>query len=185
MSEPENYSNPGRADRRDEPGGTSWAIILVFACIALGFTASAADYERIVANQERDQAGLVATECSVAEGKLEDIGKFLADPHTRLISLSGTGGFATEPAAIAWNSIEQNGYFLCDTLPAQDAGRGYELWALNGMGEPVKVADWDAKPGASVFPFKVEQPFEAKTRLEITAGPRSADKSPAFAGEIE
>jgi hypothetical protein len=169
----------------NQPHGTGWSIILVFACVALGFTASAADYERIVATSERDHAGLVATECSAVEGQIEDLGKFLADPNTRLIPLAGSSEFAAAPAAIAWNSVERRGYFLCDDLPILDTGRGYELWALHGMDDPVKIAMWDSKPGTSVYPFRVWQPTTGKTRLEITAGPRSSQKGPVFAGEIE
>ena len=121
----------------NQPHGTGWSIVLVFACVALGFTASAADYERIVANSERNQAGLLGTECSAVEGQIEDLGKFLADPNTRLIPLVGSGEFAAAPAAIAWNSVQRHGYFLCDDLPVLDSGRGYELWALHGMDDPV------------------------------------------------
>jgi hypothetical protein len=180
----------GRHKRRgiavsNQANGTGWSIILVFACVALGFTASAADYERIAATSERNQRELLATECSAVEGQLEDLGKFLADPHTRLIPLAGSGEFAADPAAIAWNAVERHGYFLCDDLPVLDSGRGYELWASQGMDDPVKVAMWDIKPGASVYPFRFWQPIAGKVRLEITAGPRSAQKSPVFAGEIE
>ena len=48
---------------------------------------------------------LLATECSNAEGQLEDLGKFLADPHTQLIPLTRSGGFAANRAMIAWNPI--------------------------------------------------------------------------------
>jgi hypothetical protein len=189
MSEPI-YSGPDQAGQAkiavsNHSNGTGWSIVLVFACVALGFTASAADYERIVATSERNHAELLGTECSAVEGKIEDLGKFLADPNTRLIPLAGSGEFAANPAAIAWNAVEQHGYFLCDDLPVLDSGRGYELWALHGMNDPVKVAIWDVKPGASVYPFRVWEPMAGKIRLEITAGPRSVEKSPVFAGEIE
>jgi hypothetical protein len=192
MSEPI-YPGPAAGGQRqqrgiavsDQPHSTGWSIIFVFACVALGFTASAADYERIVATSERNQAGLLGTECSAVEGQIEDLGKFLADPNTRLIPLVGSGEFAAAPAAIAWNSVQRHGYFLCDDLPVLDSGRGYELWARHGMDDAVKVAGWDAKPGASVYPFRVWEPTAGKMRLEITAGPRSGEKSPAFAGEIE
>jgi hypothetical protein len=174
-----------RISGSNQPHGTGWSIVLVFACVALGFTASAADYERIVANSERNRAGLLGTECSAVEGQIEDLGKFLADPNTRLIPLVGSGEFAAAPAAIAWNSVQRHGYFLCDDLPVLDSGRGYELWALHGADDPMNIAIWDVKPGASVFPFRVWEPTTGKMRLEITAGPRSVEKSPVFAGEIE
>ena len=164
---------------------TGWPVVLVFSCIALGFTASAADYERIAANSERNHAELLATECSNAEGQLEDLGKFLADPHTQLVPLTRSGRFAANPAMIAWNPVERHGYFLCDHLPVFDAGQGYQLWALRGMDDPAKLATLDAKPGISVYPFRLWQGMVGKMRLEITAGARLADKSPAFAGDIE
>jgi hypothetical protein len=176
---------PRRIVVSNQSNGTGWSIILVFACVALGFTASAADYERIVATSERNQRELLATECSAVEGQLEDLGKFLANPHTRLIPLAGSGEFAADPAAIAWNAVERHGYFLCDDLPVLDAGSGYELWALQGMAEPVKIEMWNTKPGISVYPFRFWQPIAGKMRLEVTAGPRSVQKNPFFAGEIE
>ena len=35
---------------------SGWSIVLVFACIALGFVASVAEYERMDANTERESA---------------------------------------------------------------------------------------------------------------------------------
>jgi len=169
----------------NQPQNAGWSVILIFACVALGFTASAADYERIAATGERNHAELLATECSSAEGQLEDLGKFLADPHTHLIPLTRSGELAVNPAVIAWNTVDRRGYFLCDDLPVLDAGRGYELWALRAMSDPVKLATLDAKPGLSVYPFRDWAGMSGKMRLEITAGPRSVEKNPVFAGDIE
>lgn len=187
MTEPI-YSGPNsaalsRVPARPEPSG--WPVVLVFACVALGFTAAAAEYERVAATTERNHAELLATECSVAEGKLEDLGKFLADPHTRLITLARSGSFAGNTAMVAWNSVEGHGYFFCDDLPTLDADSGYEVWALRASGEPVRIAILDAKAGASVYPLRGLQTMSGKMRLEITAGPRLPDKSPVFAGDIE
>jgi hypothetical protein len=165
--------------------GTGWSLILIFACVALGFTASAADYERIAATGERNHAELLATECSSVEGQLEDLGKFLADPQTRLISMTRQTGFAASPGVIAWNTAQGHGYFLCDGLPILNAGHGYELWAIQGTNDPVKLATFDAKPGISVYPLEDEQGMSGKMRLELTAGPRSMEKNPVFAGDIE
>jgi hypothetical protein len=179
------YSGPDYPRQVYQTQRSGWSIVLIFACVALGFTASAADFERIVASRERNEAELLATECSTAEGKLEDLGKYLADPNTRLISLTRSGEYAARPAVIAWNSPQRQGYFLCDDLPVLDAGEGYELWALSGSDDPVKVATIDARPGDSVYPFRIWQTTAGKLRLEITAGSRSQEKSPVFAGEIE
>jgi hypothetical protein len=164
---------------------SGWSVVLVFACVALGFVASMAEYERINASTERNRAELLATSYSTVEGQLEDIGKFLADPHTRIISLKGSQGLSSTAAVIAWNTAQQNGYFLCDALPTLDSGTGYEIWTLHENDNPVKIATIDAKPGASVYPFRSWQSIPGKLRLEVTAGPRSAAKTPVFAGDIE
>jgi hypothetical protein len=175
-----------RANVKSQPSpGTGWAMVLVFACIALGFVASVAEYERMDASTERNRAELLATSYSTIEGQLEDIGKFLADPHTRIISLKGSQGLSSTAAVIAWNTAEQNGYFLCDALPTLDSGTGYEIWTLHENDDPVKVATINAKPGASVYPFRSWQAIPGKLRLEVTAGPRAAVKTPVFAGDIE
>jgi hypothetical protein len=172
-------------DSLSNQSGSGWLLILILACVALGFTASATEYERVAASNERNHAELLATECSAVEGHLEDLGKFLADPHTRLFPLMGSEEFARNYAVIAWNTSEQKGYFMCDNLPVRDAGSGYEIWALHGNDEPLKVTTIDAKPGASVYPFRTSQGKTGKMRLEVTAGPRSLENSPVFAGEIE
>jgi len=180
--------NSGSVNEKENAGaasGSGWSLILIFACVALGFTAAAAEYERAAATSERNHAEILATECSAAEGHLEDLGKFLADPHTRLFSLNGAVGFARNNAVVAWNSAMRQGYFMCDDLPIRDVGSGYEIWALHNSEAPVKVATIDAKPGASVYPFRTSQENTGKIRLEVTAGPRSVENSPVFAGEIE
>jgi hypothetical protein len=180
-------SNP--RDMPENPGASQgeragWAVILIFACLALGFAASAAEYERIVATGERHHAELLAAECSIAEGQLEDLGKFLADPHTRFIPLTRSGGFASSAAMIAWNPPDGHGYFFCDDLPVLAGDHQYEVWALHGMDEPLKIGAFDARAGTSVYPLRA-MAMTGKMRLEITAGPRSVQNSAVFAGEIE
>jgi len=173
--------NGGRPTIQRGPG---WSLVLVVACVALGFSASAAEYERVAASSERNRAEVLATTCSTVEGQLEDIGKFMAAPHTRIVTLQPLPGMATSSAVIAWNSSQQDGYFLCDDLPVLDAGSGYEIWALHAGDDPVKVATVNAKPGASVYPFR-SWAIPGKLRIEVTSGPRSAAKTPIFAGDIE
>jgi len=191
-------SDSGTFNRASRPG--DWPVILIFACAALGFTASMVDYERSVARSERDRAEMLATECSLAQSQLEDLGKFLSDPGTRLIPLTGSGAFGSSTASIAWNMAGGHGYLVCDSLPVLDAGRGYEIWALQGGDDPVKLVTVDARPGLSIYPLRLSEmnlsrgnfsrgnfsgTNSGKMRVEITAGPRAEDKTPIFAGEIE
>jgi hypothetical protein len=164
---------------------SDWPIILIFACAALGFTASMVNYERSVARSERDRAEMLSTECSLAQSQLEDLGKFLSDPGTRLIPLTGSGAFGSSTASIAWNMAGGRGYLVCDSLPILDAGRGYEIWAQQGSDDAVKLVTVDAHPGTSIYPLQLSGANSGKMRVEITAGPRAEDKTPIFAGEIE
>lgn len=172
------------------PTRTGRPITLVFACAALGFVASALQYERVVAGTERNRAELLAMAYSTAQGQLEDFGRFLSDPHTRLISLAASESVASKRAVIAWNAADRTGYFLCDDLPVLDSGTNYELWALHGSDDPVKLASIGAKPGDSIYPLGSWpvgswRGIEGKIRVEVTAGPRSVAKTPVFSGEIE
>ena len=174
-----------------EPGAASathgsrlpWLSLLVLACLAMGFAASAVQYERIAATNQRNRAELLATADSRMEGQLEDLGKFLSQPQTRIIRLTGSAGSSIANAVIAWNAAAGRGYLLCDQLPVLDCG--YEIWVLHGGDDPVKIATIVAKAGDSVYLFQALGAMDGKIRLEITAGPRSSDKPPILVGEIE
>jgi hypothetical protein len=157
--------------------------LLIFACLALGFAASAVQYERLAATSQRNRAELLATADSRTEGQLEDLGKFLSQPQTRMIRLTGPAGSSVANAAIAWNAATGRGYLLCDQLPVLDGG--YEIWLLHGHDDPVKIATLSAKAGQSVYLFQAWREMDGKIRLQITAGPRSSGKAPILAGEIE
>jgi hypothetical protein len=167
-----------------QPRRSNWAGILVIACLALGFTSSAVEYERSRARSERDRANVLATADSEVEGRLEDLGKFLAGPQTRLIRLSGLDPSAPE-AVIAWNSSLRRGYLLCDQLPALDAQVDYEVWVIHGSDAPARLAGVNPLAGVSVYPLQAVQDIEEKDHLEITAGPRSVGKSPMFSGDFQ
>ncbi|MGD0387943.1 MAG: anti-sigma factor [Tepidisphaeraceae bacterium] len=164
---------------------SNWSGLLVFACLALGFVASAVQYERVAATSQRDRAEILATADSRMEGQLEDLGKLLSDPQTRMVRLTGSPGSSVANAVIAWNAAARRGYLLCDQLPVLDSGSGYELWALHGGDDPVKIATIVAKAGDSVYLFQAWGEMDGKIRLQITAGPRSSDKPPILAGEIQ
>jgi hypothetical protein len=166
-------------------GRSGWAGVLVFACLALGFAASAVQYERVAVTSQRNRAEILATADSRVEGQLEDLGKFLSDPQTRMIRLTGSAGSPVANAVIAWNTAARRGYLLCDQLPVLDSGNGYELWALHGGDEAVKIATIVAKAGDSVYLFQAWRAMDGKIRLQITAGPRSSGKPPILAGEIQ
>ncbi|MGD0768827.1 MAG: anti-sigma factor [Tepidisphaeraceae bacterium] len=164
---------------------SGWAGLLIFACLALGFAGSAVQYERVAATSQRNRAEVLATADSRVEGQLEDLGKLLSDPQTRMIRLTGLPGSSVANAVIAWNGAARRGYLLCDQLPVLDSGSGYELWMLHGGDEAVKIASIVAKAGQSVYLFQAWGAMDGKIRLEITAGKRSTGKAPILAGEIE
>lgn len=171
--------------REDEPTRSSWTGLLIFACLGLGFAASAAQYERITATAQRSRADIFADMDSVVEGRLEDVGKFLANPQTRLIRLSPSDETGIRGAVIAWNAAAQRGYLLCDQLPVLDQGDTYQLWAIGAANDPVRVATFKPRIGNSVYSFQAGSEIAGKMRVEITAGARSPDKSPILAGEID
>jgi hypothetical protein len=133
-----------------------WTPILIFACLALGFTASAVEYERARAVGERDRANLLAADDSVVAGRIEDLGKFLADSQTRWIRLTDPQNTVGMHAVVAWNAQNQSGYLFCDQLPPLDAGTSYELWTLHGSDDPQSVAAIAPQAGASVYPFRLQ-----------------------------
>ena len=165
---------------------STWTPILIVTCLALGFTASAVEYERARAVGERDRAQVLAADDSVIQGRFEDLGKFLADSQTRWIHLANPQNSAGVHALVAWNAQSQTGYLFCDQLPALDSGINYELWTLRDPENPQSVAAIAPQAGASVYPFRfLSGGLVIGTRLEITAGPRSISKSPILSGEID
>jgi hypothetical protein len=175
----------GRAwDWERRSGAAGWGTTLVLACLALGFTASAVQYERVRARSELERAGVLADASSEVEGQLEDLGKFMAEPGTRVIRLTESDSSPIASAAIAWNESEQRGYLLCDDLPALDPSMAYELWVRRGSDEPMRIAGIHSKAGMSVYQFRASG-VKSRDRLEITAGPPSAGKSPILSGEFD
>jgi hypothetical protein len=179
-------------EKRDGESGeerTTWPVVLFFACLGLGFAASAVEYERVTATAQRDRADVLAAVDSVMEGRMEDLGKFLSNPQTQLIHLASTADSGFAGAVIAWNSSEQRGYLMCDQLPVLEQGDKYEVWAISSADGAVKLASIQAKAGSSIYSFEASGllggSVAAKTRVEITAGARSPNKSPMWAGEIE
>ncbi len=116
-------------EKRDKESGeerTTWPMVLFFACLGLGFAASAVEYERVTATAQRNRADVLAAVDSVMEGRMEDLGKFLSNPQTQLIHLASTADSGFAGAVIAWNSSEQRGYLMCDQLPVLNEGDKYE-----------------------------------------------------------
>jgi hypothetical protein len=168
------------------PRSGGWTPILIFTCLALGFTASAVEYERVRVVGERNRASVLAADDSVIQGRMEDLGKFLADSQTRWIHLTNPNNSADARAVVAWNAQTQSGYLFSDQLPAVDAGTNFELWSLHGSDDPQSVAAIAPKAGVSVYPFRFQSGgFVIGDRLEITTGPRSISKSPILSGEID
>jgi len=168
------------------PRSSGWTPILIFACLALGFTASAMEYERARAVGERNRANVLAADNSVVQGRMEDLGKFLSDSQTHWIRLTNADHTADVHALVAWNAQSQAGYLFCDQLPALDPGANYELWTLHSSDDAQSVAAIAPQAGASVYPFRFQSGgLIIGNRLEITAGPRSMSKSPFLTGEID
>jgi hypothetical protein len=165
---------------------TAWTPILIFACLALGFTASAVEYERARVVGERDRANILAADDSVVAGRIEDLGKFLADSQTRWIRLTNPQNTIGIHAVVAWNAQSQSGYLFCDQLTPLDGGNNYELWTLHGSDDPQSVGAVAPEAGASVYPFRLKgEGMVIGNRLEITAGPRSESKTPILSGAID
>lgn len=175
---------PTSGDAPDlRPRRANWSGTLILACLALGFTASAIKVEQSRIRSEQDRANILATADSAVESRLEDLGRFLAEPQTRLVRLSRLDPSASD-AVIAWNSSLRRGYLLCDGLPPLDPQVDYEMWVMRGSGAPVRLAGVNARAGISAYPFQADGDLEQKDHVEITAGPREAGKSPIFSGDI-
>jgi hypothetical protein len=168
------------------PPRSAWPTVVIFACLALGFLASAVEFQRTTIQTQRQQTQVLATADSEVEGRMEDVGKFLSDPQTKNIHLLGADGQAVSHAVIAWNAAQQSGYLFCDQLPVLDTGIGYELWGLRPSADPVKIASVQATAGTSVYPFRIrDHGMEIGNRIEITAGPRSATNSALLSGQVD
>ena len=164
------------------PRRANWSGTLILACLALGFTASAVKIEQVRIRSEQDRVNVLATADSESESRLEDLGRFLAEPQTRLIRLSRLDATASD-AVIAWNPSLRRGYLLCDGLPPLDPSVDYELWVLHESDTPVRLAGISARAGKSAYPFQADGDIGTKDHLEITAGPREAGKSPIFSAD--
>lgn len=184
-NERSNPNNPAALGYDQEPArGSGWGAMLVVACLALGFCASAVEYERVWGQGQHQRAELLATADSEVAGQLEDLGRFLADPQTRLIRLKGMDSSPIGDAAIVWNAPRQEGYLLCDQLRVLDEGTAYEVWTRRGSDEPIRIAGIQPKAGQSVYPFRATG-VKSRDRLEITAGPPSARNAPILTGEFD
>ena len=192
MNDPQ-YVPPYYPQQPQKPAGaivyrrsTAWTPILIFACLGLGFAASAVEYERARAVGERDRANILAADDSVAAGRIEDLGKFLADSQTHWMRLTNPANSIGIHAVLAWNAQSQSGYLFCDQLPPLDGGNHYELWTLRGSDDPQSIGTIAPQAGVSVYPFRLQSGgLVIGNRLEITAGPRSESKSPILSGEID
>jgi hypothetical protein len=164
----------------------SWTPVFIFTCLALGFAASAVEYERARAVGERGRASVLAADNSVTHGQMEDLGKFLSDSQTRWIRLTNPDHGSPLHAVVAWKGAALSGYLFCDQLPALDAGSDYQLWTRSSSAEPQSIATIAPEAGVSVYPFHFQSgALVIGNRLEMTAGPRSNANSAILAGEIE
>lgn len=162
-----------------------WGALLIAACLALGLLGSLAQYERFQFKAQRIRADdLGATESLIA-AQNEDLGRFLAEPQTRLIRLTCTNSSPAVNAALLLNPAKQVGYLLCDQLQVLDHGVQYEIWATGASEEARQMAGIDARAGVSVYPFKTDLELKGANHVEITAGPRSSGNGPILVGDMD
>jgi hypothetical protein len=163
---------------------STWAVTVIFACLALGFLGSAIRSLSRELGHEQNQANVSKTAAQFAEGLNEDMGKLLADPHTQLVRLS-SGALLSADAAIAWNGRTHDGALFCDKLPMLDSPRAYEIWAIAGTDQGAKLGEVAPAPGVSVYPFHYSDALDHLSRFEVTAGSRGAGKLPVLTGAVQ
>jgi hypothetical protein len=170
--------------RRNSTPISTWAVSVIFACLALGFLGSAIGSLSRELGHEQHQANVSKTAAQFAEGLNEDMGKLLADPHTQLVRLS-SGALLSADAAIAWNGTTHDGALFCDKLPMLDSPQAYEIWAIAGSDQGAKLGEVRPAPGVSVYPFHYSDGLDHLSRFEVTAGSREAGKPPVLTGAVQ
>jgi len=163
---------------------STWAVTVIFACLALGFLGSIISSLGRELGQQQNQAKVSKTAAQFAEGLNEDVGKLLADPHTQLVKLS-SGALLSADAAIAWNGARHDGALFCDKLPMLDSPLAYEIWAVDGSDQGTKLAEVKPAPGVSVYPFHYSDSLDHLSRFEVTSGARVAGKQPVLTGAVQ
>jgi hypothetical protein len=174
---PDGYANAHRKS-------SGWGAVLVIACLAIGLLAAAVQMLREQLRTEEYRANEMNTSAVFVESQAENLGKFMADPHTVLVGMSGSSGSAVHSASLAWNPAQNSGVLFCDELPIFDASRQYEIWSTGDAGSASRLAEIRAKPGTSVYPFKAIPTSGDVSRFEITAGPRVPGQAPILAGSL-
>jgi hypothetical protein len=163
---------------------STWAVTVVFACLALGFLGSMVESLSRQLGQQQKLANQSKTNAEYAQSLNEDMGKLLADPQTQLVRLSSPT-LSSANAAIAWNASRHDGALLCDTLPLLPASQAYEIWAISPSDQGAKVVELRPAPGVSVYPFHYSDAAARLSRFEVTAGSRDAAKPPLLSGTVQ
>jgi hypothetical protein len=168
------------AERRSAPIGT-WAVTVVFACLALGFMGSVIRSLSNKLGQEQNATNSSRTAEQFAAGMNEDMGRLMADPQTQLVRLSSGNQLAAD-ASIAWNAQRQDGALFCDSLPVLPASQAYEIWAIDGSDKGAKVVEVRPEPGVSVYPFHYSESGGKLAKFELTAG---KDRTAVLSGSVQ
>jgi hypothetical protein len=163
---------------------STWAVTVIFACLAIGFMGSMIESLSHHLGQQQKLANQSKTDAEYAQSQSEDVGKLLADPQTQLVRLTSTT-LASANAAIAWNASRHDGALFCDTLPLLPQAQAYEIWAVSPSDQGAKVVDVRPSPGVSVYPFHYSDATARLSRFEVTAGSRDATKPPLLSGTVQ
>jgi hypothetical protein len=179
--------NGAESVRPASDGGTppsSRAGTLVFACLAIGLLASVVQMQRLRIRNEQQRANVMATTADLYAGRSQELGQLMADSHTQLIRLMPGEMSDMHSASMVWNGSRLRGALFCDQLPIQNAGQSYEIWAVDAGGGASQLADVNAEPGVSVYPFHSAVVPVRPDRFEITDGPRLEHGHPILAGAV-
>ena len=152
------------------------------ACVAMGILGAYVEVQGTRLSDEKAIANSLKTSATVLQSRDEDVGRVMADAHTRFIHLVGSDGTPAASATAAWNQAMGSGFLFCDQLPAIDSGLKYQVWMIDSGNEAVSLGVLDAQPGVSVYDFHPGGPIGVPVRIEVTAGGRRAGKPPVLTG---
>ncbi len=162
----------------------NWGASLVIACLALGFVSAVVVCERNLFTSERGHAIELNNAMATLEARDWELGRVMADPQTRFIPLSGMNS-TFQNAMLVWNYSRQFGVLCCDQLPALNSELQYQIWALSRVSHknaPQFLGQVNAVPGTSIYPFRSSQSPLQFDRIEVTAGPWTADAQSVLGG---
>src|SRR5271154_972126 len=125
------YSSPPQQSPHD------WGTALVMACLALGFVMSWAVYEYRQRLAQESSVVHIRHDLDILTSQQGDLGQLLADPHTRLVTMSAVdNGWPAAGTMVAWNDARQSGVLFSAVLNGSN-GLRFKLWLGAAAGEGV------------------------------------------------